>query len=32
VALGLAPKKVEKKIKSDFPAFEDLDVPMISVK
>jgi len=29
VALGLAPKKVEKKIKSDLPDFEGLNLPMM---
>ena len=29
VALGLAPKKVARKTKSDMPEFEDLDVSML---
>ncbi|MBN2355807.1 NADH-quinone oxidoreductase subunit NuoB, partial [candidate division KSB1 bacterium] len=32
VALGLAPKKVEQKFKTDFPEFEELNLPMIGTK
>lgn len=32
VALGLAPKKVARKILSDFPILEELDIPMIGSK
>jgi membrane-bound hydrogenase subunit mbhJ len=32
VALGLVPKKVSKKVKSDFPEFQELDEPMILPK
>ncbi|MDZ7271078.1 MAG: NADH-quinone oxidoreductase subunit B family protein [candidate division KSB1 bacterium] len=32
VALGLAPKKVARKILTDFPSLEELDIPMIGTK
>jgi NADH-quinone oxidoreductase B subunit len=32
VALGLAPKKVEKQVLKDFPELDELDVPMIGSK
>ncbi len=32
VALGLAPKKVERKSLTDFPELDELDVPMIGSK